>query len=547
MDNEKYGIELELVTNKFNQKMQEVKSSFSSLTDKKVNLNANTAQIEYLRRQIGELTADLQVNAKRPFWNTTETARAQAQLEKLTNQYNKLIAKQNQVGVSASKATTGISKDLSKMTSKIKRFGLSLLSVRSIFSLVSRASSAYLAQDTELADRLQSVWAGLGAMLAPIIERIVDILAKGVIYINIFIKALTGVDLLSKASAKSMKAAAGSARALNKALAGFDELNNLDTDTGGGTGGIGGGLAGLADIEVDTEWTERIKGFGEWVEQHKGSILTFLTTIASPISVGAIIKYWDTISDYLHGFVDDLENKSDFIHTTFGDTIGSIYDMAVFDIKSTLTWLDELVKGTKQITKGIIDIITGVFTQDWEKAWKGLKDVTDGIITIIGATLTMILERIINKVKTIGTTVGEAVSKAFKAVVNSVLGAMERFLNAPIRAVNALIGVINQLPGAGGISRLSTFSFPRLNVGTNYVPEDQLAMIHKGEAVVPKKFNSKEYFGSGNDETNELLKELITRVEQIEINPYTTIQDVGKASLSYINNKSRQLGESVVI
>ena len=67
------------------------------------------------------------------------------------------------------------------------------------------------------------------------------------------------------------------------------------------------------------------------------------------------------------------------------------------------------------------------------------------------------------------------------------------------------------------------------------------------EAVIPKKFNSQEYFNGSDDETKELLRELISKVEGIEINPYTTIRDVGKASLSYINNKSRQLGESVVV
>lgn len=87
---------------------------------------------------------------------------------------------------------------------------------------------------------------------------------------------------------------------------------------------------------------------------------------------------------------------------------------------------------------------------------------------------------------------------------------------------------------------------PRLDVGTNYVPQDQVAMIHKGEAVIPKKFNSKEYFGSGNEETNAKLDTVIEAIKDIEINPYTTIRDVGKASLSYINTKSRQLGESVV-
>jgi len=86
---------------------------------------------------------------------------------------------------------------------------------------------------------------------------------------------------------------------------------------------------------------------------------------------------------------------------------------------------------------------------------------------------------------------------------------------------------------------------PKLAVGTNYVPEDQLAYIHEGEAVIPKKFNSQEYFGNGNEETNSLLQTLIEKVENIEINPYTTVRDVGQASIDYIRSKNRQYGRSV--
>src|SRR5699024_8069634 len=35
----------------------------------------------------------------------------------------------------------------------------------------------------------------------------------------------------------------------------------------------------------------------------------------------------------------------------------------------------------------------------------------------------------------------------------------------------------------------------RFDVGTNYVPSDNLAMVHKGEAIIPKKFNNKEFLG----------------------------------------------------
>ena len=86
----------------------------------------------------------------------------------------------------------------------------------------------------------------------------------------------------------------------------------------------------------------------------------------------------------------------------------------------------------------------------------------------------------------------------------------------------------------------------KLDTGTSYVPNNQLAMIHQGEAVIPKKFNSREYFGMGNDDTNKLLEELIDRVENIEINPYTTIKDVGTASVNYINKQNRVMGRGVI-
>ena len=55
-------------------------------------------------------------------------------------------------------SVNALAKGIDKTTSKIKRFALALFSIRSIYSLVSKASSAYLSQDTELADKLQACW-----------------------------------------------------------------------------------------------------------------------------------------------------------------------------------------------------------------------------------------------------------------------------------------------------------------------------------------------------------------------------------------------------
>ena len=53
------------------------------------------------------------------------------------------------------------------------------------------------------------------------------------------------------------------------------------------------------------------------------------------------------------------------------------------------------------------------------------------------------------------------------------------------------------MPGVGG-KGINIPLIPKLATGTNYVPDDMIAMIHEGEAVVPKKFNP---YANGIDST----------------------------------------------
>ena len=673
MDNEKYGIELELITSKFNQQMQQTKNAFKSLENTQIDMsrssnadilarkiklaeqeakrlesayqeanNALQRQLNYLEEIAFKSNIMRNYSPQQRMQFIQEDARYKALLQNLDavnarmenqkikvdtlkNKYDELTKTQNKLSTNSTKSSLNLSNGLDRMTSKIKRFGLALLSVRSIYSLVSRASSAYLAQNTELSNRLQNAWVALGSLLAPIIERIVSLIEKAVKYIAIFIKALTGVDLLAKASAKSMGGAAKSAKALNKALAGFDELQNLDTDAGGGAGDIGASLGGLEDVKIDTKWADRIEKFGKWFKSNWDAVLagfaglvTFAKVLmplieafglklgiikalgiglliagivysvsaliqylkdpswknfgkiiqgigvallglgviiggipvivagAIVLIVGTIIKYWEQIKSFLQKGIDWLVDKTDWVGNNFGKFAEYVYKMFTSTMQLVLNVFDSVFKSIKGVFDGIITFLKGVFTGNWKQAWEGIKQIFGSVWNGMKDIVTSVMNYINTLLVNVGGKAGEILSSAFRAVVNGVMGAIERILNSPIRAINSLISAVNQLPNVR-LSKLSTFSLPRLNTGTNYVPQDQLAMIHKGEAVIPKKFNSQEYFGNANEETNELLKELIERVGEIEINPYTTIKDVGKASLSYINNKTRQLGESVVV
>lgn len=85
--------------------------------------------------------------------------------------------------------------------------------------------------------------------------------------------------------------------------------------------------------------------------------------------------------------------------------------------------------------------------------------------------------------------------------------------------------------------------------GTNYVPNDQLAFLHKGEAVIPAEYNNAiqgSPFNNGGQETNTLLRELINVVDSKEFRAYISQNEIGKTAVNYINNQSRILGGSVI-
>ena len=115
----------------------------------------------------------------------------------------------------------------------IKRFALSLFGIQSIWRVVSRASSAYLSYDTDLANKIQANWVALGSMLEPILTWITNMLRKLVGYINVFVKALTGKNLIKKASDKATASINNTAKAtknLTRSVTELDEVTNLQDE-----------------------------------------------------------------------------------------------------------------------------------------------------------------------------------------------------------------------------------------------------------------------------------------------------------------------------
>lgn len=209
--------------------------------------------------------------------------------------------------------------------------------------------------------------------------------------------------------------------------------------------------------------------------------------------------------------------------------------------------------------KTVVESVGGVLNTIFNGIAKVINTIGTNICNVLNTVkslVTTVLSSILGFINNLGPAVNNFIDNMIKGVtklINFMISGIEYLVNTlVIGGVNKIIKAINSVAEYVGISiptvpKMSIPRFvPKLDVGTGYVPNDMLAVIHQGEAVIPKEFNDKTYFGGGNEETNSLLSELIDRVERIEFSPYIRVKDVGEASIAYINNKSRSTGRSVI-
>jgi hypothetical protein len=572
---EKFSVSLEMVIEKFKEKAKQAQDVSKNVAGKiKENMSVSvgggafeemSAESELLLIKISSLKDEIEAMSPKAF-SAQQILEARVELEKLEKQYDKINSSSNMFGSSFNKIHAGMNKSLKSA----KRFTLSLFGIQSAYRMLSRASSSYLAQDEETSKKIQSAWIGLGSVFAPLLEKIANFAIKAVSYINVFIKALTGTDFLANAMKKSMDKASKSAGKLSKVLAGFDELTNLDDSTSGASVDTSW-IDSFKNVELDPTLVQKMTDLGlavkkvwdkyfspffnflkdNWELVGKdviglGLLIGIVVDAFTGNWIGLIVKlvgfialYWDDIKAIFKLGIDIIWG----VIVSLWEMIKGIFELAVSLVKTTMTMIQGLItvpiefiknafwsivdsvkgviNGVKTIFSGLIDFITGVFTANWKRAWEGVKTI-------------------------------------FKGVFDTLWNIVKFPMNLIIDGVNALISGLNKIsfkvpdwvPKFGGQTwGIKIPKIPKLDVGTNYVPNDTLAVVHKGESVVPKKFNSDEYFsrlGTNNSEqTNKLLEELIDRVERIDINPYTTILDVGQAGQSYRNSQGRIMGEEL--
>lgn len=359
----------------------------------------------------------------------------------------------------AASGMLGLSKGSGKVGSSMQgglktilKYGLG---IRSLYSLVNKLRSALVSGMTNLAKYSSSANANISAMqssitrlknsvaaafspilsiVAPIVTKLINLLATAISYIGAFFAALSGSKTYTKAIAvtenfagamnNAGSAAGGAADAMQEYLSGLDEIKKFDdgSSSGGGGGGGGGGGTGPMFEEAEipglaTDWADKFKD--AWAKADFTEIGTIVGTklrdALENIPWGPIQntcnKIARSVATFINGFVatpglwevvgstiGNGINTAVGMWNTFFDTtnfvaIGSAIGTALNHAIQTINWA-ELGRALTQKLKAAIDTMYGfVTTFDWNKFGAAISTALNGAVRNIdfakaGTTLT---------------------------------------------------------------------------------------------------------------------------------------------------------------
>ena len=242
--------------------------------------------------------------------------------------------------------------------------------------------------------------------------------------------------------------------------------------------------------------------------------------------VGFFKGIWDGIVNVFNAVIGFYKN----IFTTAWNVVKTAWSGVVNFFKGIWDGIKNVFSAVGNWFKNIFSSAYNAVTSVWGKITGFFKGVWDGIVSVFSK---------------IGSAVGSAITDTVKTAVNYVLSGACKIINGFISAINIAIDIINYIPGVE-IDHIKKLECPSFDVGTNYVPEDMLAMVHKGERIVPEKYNNDDWVGQDVDmtETNDLLSDLIDIVKSKNLS--IDANAIGRASVNYINAETRRRGESVI-
>lgn len=215
------------------------------------------------------------------------------------------------------------------------------------------------------------------------------------------------------------------------------------------------------------------------------------------------------------------------IITTIGNTIVTVIQGVA---NAIVTVIQGVADAIMTVLQPIMDFIDNIIDKVVDLAKTIAHEIGETIRTVIktvGDVILGIIDEIVNAIPNLLNTIlrfcreiGPAIENSVDAILRSVTKLINFLISGVEYLLNTLfIGAVNSflngLPfGVGKGFEMSNITiqrfFPQYEQGTNYVPNDGLAYLHQGEAVIPKKYNTPYQQGLSAEERAYMDKMIAT-------------------------------------
>jgi phage-related protein len=210
--------------------------------------------------------------------------------------------------------------------------------------------------------------------------------------------------------------------------------------------------------------TETFSGVVEWIDEtiiqpvieaFNAVVEFFATVFASIAQFGAdcwngIVAVWNVVSSWFNDNI--ITPVHDFFANFFDDLLNGfkvLWDgiVAVWTVVSG--WFnDNIITPVKEFFVGMWENVTG----GARKAWDGIKSV----FSVVSSWFENVFSKAWNAVKKVFSTGGkvfdgikEGIVTAFKAVVNAIIGGINKVIAIPFKAINGILSKIRNISIAG--------------------------------------------------------------------------------------------------
>ena len=197
--------------------------------------------------------------------------------------------------------------------------------------------------------------------------------------------------------------------------------------------------------------------------------------------------------------------------------------------------IETMANGIKTVLEPILEFIDGVMEKIFELAGVIAHEIGETIRTVIETTgnvivgiirelvniIPTLLSAVLNFIRQIGPAIEssvDAIMRTITKLINFVISGIEYMINTLlIDTINKAISTITLGLYPHAFDRLDIPRFvPKYEQGTNYVPNDGLAYLHQGEAVIPKKYNQPYQPGTLSSEERAYMTQMMNTMRSLD-------------------------------